>query len=141
MTAKMIHLSDLADPELDGQAVASDVVIAGIGDSYGVPKKIRLSCIIKKDHNCPLKGGSKEVKMELPDRRLLDCYGVPDSRLRSALHPPGCAAIEILERYSLRTFLALPQVRRLVKSLSCSLRQWVKRGLKNSMQMTRSWGQ
>jgi hypothetical protein len=77
----------------------------------------------------------------LSDRRLLDCYGVPDSRLLSALHPPGCAAIEILERYSLRTFLALPQVRRLVKSLSCSLRQWVKRGLKNSMQMTRSWGQ
>ena len=140
MTAKMIHLSDLADPELDGEEVMADVVIAGIGDSYGVPKKIRLTCIVRKDHHCALDRGSKEVNLELYDRRLLDCYGISDSRLRSALHPPGCAAIEIVERYSLRTFLALPQVHRLVKSLSCSLWQWVKRGLKNSMQMTRSWG-
>ena len=53
--------------------------------------------------------------MELPlaDRRLLSCYAIPDSSLRDALHTPECAALEILERYTLRIFLALPKVRKL----------------------------
>jgi len=113
MAPKTIHLAELADPELDGQEVIADIVIAGIGDTYGVPKKIRLTCVVEKEHICPLDGGSKEVELPLADRRLLNCYAVPDSSLHDALHPPECAAIEILERYTLRTFLALPKVRRI----------------------------
>lgn len=113
MAAKAIHLADLADPELDGEEVIADVVIAGIGDSYGVPKKVRLTCVVEKEHVCPLKGGSEEVELPLADRRLLNCYAIPDSSVRNALHPPECAAVEILERYTLRIFLALPRVRKL----------------------------
>lgn len=113
MAPKKIHLADLADPELDGQEVIADIVIAGIGDTYGVPKKIRLTCVVEKEHICPLDGGSKEVELPLADRRLLNCYAVPDSSLHDALHPPECAAVEVLERYTLRTFLALPKVRRI----------------------------
>jgi hypothetical protein len=118
MVPKGIHLADLADPELDGQEVIADVVIAGIGDTYGVPKKVRFTCVSEKEHICPLNGGSKEVELTLADRRLLNCYGVPDSSLHDALHPPQCAAAEILERYTLRTFLALPKVRKLAAKRS-----------------------
>jgi hypothetical protein len=106
-------LVDLADPELDGQEVMTDLVIAGIGETYGVPKKVRLSCTVTKRHACPLNGGSTELELPPWDRRLLNCYGVADSALRDALGAPGCAAVEVLERYTLRTFLALPKVRRL----------------------------
>jgi len=39
MAPKVIHLADLADPEFDGREVIADVVIAGIGDTYGRAKK------------------------------------------------------------------------------------------------------
>lgn len=113
MAPRIIHLADAADPELDGQEVTTDLVIAGIGDTYGVPKRVRFTCVKEKEHACPLEGGSKEVTLSLADRRLLNCYGVPDNHLQEALHPPECAAVEILERYTLRTFLALPKVRRI----------------------------
>ena len=71
MAARIIHLSDLADPELDGREIMTDIVIAGIGDTYGIPKKVRLTCVKDKEHDCPLDGGSKTIELQLSDRRLL----------------------------------------------------------------------
>jgi len=45
MNPKMIHLSELADPELEGKEVTAGVVIAGIGDGYGVPLSCYFPCI------------------------------------------------------------------------------------------------
>jgi hypothetical protein len=109
---KQIHIADITDPELDGKEVTTDIVIAGIGDTFGVPKKIRLTCCNPEKHSCALNGGSMKITIKKNDRRLLNCYGVPDEKLSPALAPP-CAKLEILSRYSLRTFLALPKVRRL----------------------------
>jgi predicted transcriptional regulator len=102
-----IHLSEIEDGKYEGTRVTTELMVAGIGYTYGIPKLIKIS--FSKDG----KDFNGECTIMSDSRMLLDCHKQSDSQLnamlRKTLEIPENAKIEIKERYTLHEILAIPK--------------------------------
>jgi predicted transcriptional regulator len=102
-----IHLSQIEDGKYEGTRVTTELMVAGIGCTYGVPKLL----------NIPLleSGNSKNVECTIKrdQRVILDCHKQSDAQLnamlRKTLEIPEGTKLEIKERYTLHEILVVPK--------------------------------
>ena len=65
----MIHLLDIEQTDLVGRTVQTDIVIAGVGETFHVPRRWHLKCGKGKCSVCPVTvdlGTRKEAPKVLP---------------------------------------------------------------------------
>jgi len=90
-------------------------MIAGVGDTYGVPKDVTISWQERDDDKITDK--SVEYRIQKDSRLLLDCFKQGDFQLNALLSKAligykESIKVEIKSRYTLRELLVVPKVQR-----------------------------
>lgn len=110
-----INLLDLEKPEFDGRLVETELMLAGVGCTYGVPASyfIYCECVDRCLYQCPLRVYNGQMMViSKTERVLLSLYNQNDFQIAALLkrHAGACskAQVEINNRYSPQEYLALP---------------------------------
>jgi hypothetical protein len=111
-----IDLHQIEDGAFEGKYVTTELMIAGTGATYGVPKDVIFYWQDQEDDKAIDK--SKEFTIPMDSKLLLDCHKQGDSQLNALLskallkNKPGSARVRVESRYTLRELLAVPKIQR-----------------------------
>jgi len=110
-----IQLSQIEDAEFDGSPVTTELMIAGTGATYGVPREVTISW--QERDGDKMVDRTRDFVIPRDSRLLLDCYKQGDGQLKAILRKALIGdkvggKVDIGSRYTLREILAVPKIQR-----------------------------
>lgn len=116
---KHIHLIDIEKSENAGRTISTDIMVAGIGETYIVPKRYTVSCSGKDcEHasSCKYLNNTHEINIPSTNDELIAFTKQTDYQRFAAMKnfaglEKGCSVnINIQEHISVQVYIAVPKV-------------------------------